>query len=154
MHSYSVGNDFNHQQPRTKNYVKRVIKQWIEEYKIDGFRWDLTKGFTQNCPYTGSSSVQDNCTNVYQQDRVDVLKEYADYSWSLDPTHYAIFEHLGNDNEEQQWANYRIAETPSKGVMMWGKMTDRYNELSMGQNSEIKTSKEWVMIAEDLPEKD
>jgi pullulanase/glycogen debranching enzyme len=30
-----------------KNY-KRVIKQWVEEYKIDGFRWDLTKGFTQN----------------------------------------------------------------------------------------------------------
>jgi hypothetical protein len=23
--------------------MKRVIKQWIEEYKIDGFRWDLTK---------------------------------------------------------------------------------------------------------------
>ena len=136
MHSYSVGNDFNHQQPRTKNYVKRVIKQWIEEYKIDGFRWDLTKGFTQNCPFTTTSTAQDNCTNVYQQDRVDVLKEYADYSWSLDPTHYTIFEHLGNDNEEQQWANYRIAETPSKGVMMWGKMTDRYNELSMGQTGD------------------
>jgi pullulanase/glycogen debranching enzyme len=27
--------------------VKRVIKQWIEEYKIDGFRWDLTKGYTK-----------------------------------------------------------------------------------------------------------
>ena len=135
MHSYNVGNDFNHQQPRTKNYVKRVIKQWIEEYKIDGFRWDLTKGFTQNCP-SAVAGGQDNCTNVYQQDRVDVLKEYADYSWSLDPTHYVIFEHLGNDNEEQQWANYRIAETPSKGVMMWGKMTDRYNELSMGQNGD------------------
>ncbi len=128
-HSYGVGNDFNHQQPRTKTYVKRVIKHWIEEYKIDGFRWDLTKGFTQNC--TGS----DACTNAYQQDRVDVLKEYADYSWSLDPTHYAIFEHLGVDNEEQQWANYRINETPSKGVMMWGKMTDQYNQLSMGFNS-------------------
>jgi hypothetical protein len=129
-HSYSVGNDFNHQQSRTKTYVKRVIKQWIEEYKIDGFRWDLTKGFTQNC--TGSSS----CTDSYQQDRVDVLKEYADYSWSLDPTHYAIFEHLGSDLEEQQWANYRIAETPSKGVMLWGKMTDKYNELSMGQSGD------------------
>lgn len=128
-HSYSVGNDFNHQQPRTKNYVKRVVKQWIEEYKIDGFRWDLTKGFTQNC--TGS----DACTNSYQQDRVDVLKEYADYSWGLDPTHYIIFEHLGNDNEEQQWANHRIGETPSKGVMMWGKMTNEYNQLSMGYNS-------------------
>jgi pullulanase/glycogen debranching enzyme len=38
-----VGEDFNHQLPGTQNYVKRVIKQWIQEYKIDGFRWDLTK---------------------------------------------------------------------------------------------------------------
>lgn len=128
-HSYSVGSDFNHSQSRTKNYVKRTIKEWIQEYKIDGFRWDLTKGFTQNC--TGS----DACTNGYQQDRVDILKEYSDYSWSLDPTHYVIFEHLGIDSEEQQWANYRINETPSKGVMMWGKMTDQYNQLSMGFNS-------------------
>lgn len=135
MHSYNVGNDFNHQQSRTKTYVKRVVKQWIEEYKIDGFRWDLTKGFTQNCPYSGNGSAQDGCTNTYQQDRVDILKEYADYSWSLDPTHYTIFEHLGNDNEEQQWANYKINETPSKGVMMWGKMTNEYNQLSMGYNS-------------------
>jgi len=128
-HSYNVGNDFNHQSAYTKTYVKRVVKQWIEEYKIDGFRWDLTKGFTQNC------TSGDACTNSYQQDRVDVLRDYADYSWGLDPTHYAIFEHLGNDSEEQQWANYRINETPSKGVMMWGKMTNEYNQLSMGYNS-------------------
>lgn len=142
-HSYNVGNDFNHQLDRTKAYTKRVVKQWIEEYKIDGFRWDLTKGFTQNCPYVKlagqtdqqAGAAQDNCTNTYQQDRVDVLKEYANYSWSLDPTHYIIFEHLGNDNEEQQWANYKISETPSKGVMMWGKMTNEYNQLSMGYNS-------------------
>jgi pullulanase/glycogen debranching enzyme len=38
--------------------VKRVIKQWIEEYKIDGFRWDLTKGFTQNC-----TASDESCTN-------------------------------------------------------------------------------------------
>ena len=128
-HSYNVGNDFNHQSAYTKNYTKRVVKQWIEEYKIDGFRWDLTKGFTQNC------ASGDACTNSYQQDRVDVLREYADYSWSLDPSHIVIFEHLGNDNEEQQWANYRISETPSKGVLMWGKMTNEYNQLSMGYNS-------------------
>jgi 1,4-alpha-glucan branching enzyme len=35
-HSYNVGED-NHQLPGTQNYVKRVIKQWIQEYKIDGF---------------------------------------------------------------------------------------------------------------------
>lgn len=131
-HSYNVGEDFNHQQARTQNYVQRVIKQWIEEYKIDGFRWDLTKGFTQNC-----AASDENCTNSYQQDRVDVLKSYADYSWNLDPTHYTIFEHLGTDAEEQQWANYRITETPSKGIMMWGNMNGAYNELSMGYTSNI-----------------
>jgi glycosidase len=125
-HSYGVGNDFNHQQARTKNYVKRVVKQWIQEFKIDGFRWDLTKGFTQNA--TGSDAL----TNAYQQDRVDVLKEYADYSWSLDPTHYTIFEHLGSENEEKEWANYRLSETPSKGVMMWGEMTYAYSQLIEG----------------------
>jgi glycosidase len=136
MHSYNVGEDFNHQFPRTQNYVKRVIKQWIEEYKIDGFRWDLTKGFTQNCP-SDVAGGQGPCTDNYQQDRIDVLKAYADYSWLLDPTHYTIFEHLGGNTEEQQWANYRITETPSKGVMMWGNMNNNYNELSMGYTANI-----------------
>lgn len=131
MHSYSVGNDFNHQQARTQYYTKRVVKQWIQEFKIDGFRWDLTKGFTQQCP-SNVAGGQEACTNGYRSDRVAVLKDYADYSWSLDPTHYAIFEHLGSDTEEQQWANYRIAETPSKGVMMWGEMTYPYTQLIEG----------------------
>ena len=128
-HSYSVGSDFNHQSDLTKYFTKRVIKHWIEEYKIDGFRWDLTKGFTQNC---GPSD--EGCTNNYQADRVAVLKEYADYSWSLDPNHYVIFEHLGGDNEEREWANYRLNE--GKGIMMWGKMTSPYNQLSMGFGSD------------------
>ena len=126
-HSYGVGNDFNHSSAYTKYYVKRVIKQWVQELKIDGFRWDLTKGFTQAC-----SSGDDTCTNAYQADRVAVLKEYADYSWSLDPNHYVIFEHLGIDSEEQQWANYRIGESPSKGIMMWGEMTYAYSQLMEG----------------------
>ncbi|MET0945597.1 MAG: alpha-amylase family glycosyl hydrolase, partial [Flavobacterium sp.] len=68
-HSYSVGEDFNHQSLKTQYYVERVVKQWIEEYKIDGFRWDLTKGFTQVC-----TAADEACTNRYQQDRVDILK--------------------------------------------------------------------------------
>ncbi|QSS97293.1 alpha-amylase family glycosyl hydrolase [Psychroflexus sp. ALD_RP9] len=127
-HSYNVGNDFNHQSNLTQYYTERVIKHWIQEFKIDGFRWDLTKGFTQNC-----SDSNESCTNSYQQDRVDVLKAYADYSWSIDDSHYVIFEHLGQDNEEQQWANYRLNE--DKGIMLWGKMTDQYNQLTMGFNS-------------------
>ncbi|OIV42806.1 alpha-amylase family glycosyl hydrolase [Flavobacterium johnsoniae] len=135
-HTYSVGEDFNHQSARTQYYVERVIKQWIQEYKIDGFRWDLTKGFTQSC-----TASDEACTNAYQQDRVDILKKYADYSWSLDPSHYTIFEHLGTENEEKQWADYKISETPSKGIMMWGKMTKEYNQLSMGYATESNISK-------------
>lgn len=135
-HTYSVGEDFNHQSLKTQNYVERVIKQWIEEYKIDGFRWDLTKGFTQAC-----TANDESCTNAYQQDRVDVLKKYADYSWSLDPTHYTIFEHLGTDAEEKEWANYRITDPVSKGIMLWGKMTKPYNQLSMGYDSESDISR-------------
>ena len=124
-HSYSLGNDFNHQSTYTQYYTQRVIKRWIEDFKIDGIRWDLTKGFTQNC-----NGNDFDCTNGYQQDRVDVLKNYADYSWSLDSDHYVIFEHLGGTSEEQQWANYRINE--GKGIMLWGKTSNPYYQLAMG----------------------
>jgi len=124
-HSYSVFNDFNHSKPETKYYVNRVLEQWIKEYKIDGFRWDLTKGFTQNC-----SGGDDACTNSYQQDRVNTLRAYADNQWSYDPTSYVIFEHLGMDSEEAQWANYKVGE--GKGVMMWDKQTTAYNQNTMG----------------------
>ncbi len=129
-HAYSVGSDFDHSNSFTKVYVKRVIKHWIEEFKIDGFRWDLTKGFTQNC-----TSGDEGCTNSYQADRVAVLKDYVDYSWSLDETHYAIFEHLGADSEEQQWANYRLGDAVPKGVMMWSEMWNDYKELALGYAS-------------------
>lgn len=126
-HSYSVGEDFNHSSDYTKNYVKQTLKYWINEFKIDGFRWDLTKGFTQNA--TGSDAL----TNQFQQDRVDVLKEYADYSWSLDPDHYVIFEHLGSDAEEKEWADYKIGE--GKGIMMWGELFTSYKQLALGYAS-------------------
>lgn len=132
-HSYSVGEDFDHSSAFTRDYVKQTLKYWINEFKIDGFRWDLTKGFTQNA--TGSDAL----TNQFQQDRVDVLKEYVDYSWSIDDTHYAIFEHLGSDGEEQEWANYRIAE--DKGIMMWGELFSSYKQLAMGYASNASISR-------------
>lgn len=127
-HSYSVGSDFDHSNPRTKDYTKRVIDRWVNDFKIDGFRWDLTKGFTQQC-----TANDEGCTNGYRSDRVSILKEYADHSWSLDPNHYVIFEHLGGNQEEKEWADYR--ENEGKGIMLWGKMTDPYNQLTMGYSS-------------------
>lgn len=124
-HTYNVNEDMNHSSNATRYYVERVLEQWITEYKIDGFRWDLTKGFTQNC-----SSSDETCTGAYQQDRVDVLKLYADKQWSFDPSSYVIFEHLGTDSEEQQWANYRIGE--GKGVITWDNLNYAYYQNTMG----------------------
>lgn len=127
-HAYSVGYDLNHQSSVTQYYAERTAKYWMEEFKIDGFRWDLTKGFTQNC-----SPSDEVCTNAYQADRVAILKQYADYQWSIDPDFYVIFEHLGyggSHNEEIEWANYRINE--GKGIMPWNKATDAFNQNTMG----------------------
>jgi len=134
-HSHSVGSDLNHQSALTQYYVKRTVEHWINEFNIDGFRWDLTKGFTQNC-----TASDDTCTNGYQADRVAILKQYADYQWAVDPNQYVIFEHLGvggSANEEVEWANYRIAE--GKGIMPWANFNSQFNQLTMGyqDNSNI-----------------
>lgn len=139
-HAFNVFNDFDHSYSATQYYTKRMIEHWINEYKIDGFRWDLTKGFTQNCTESNGS-----CTSAYQQDRVDLLKKYADYQWAADPDFIVIFEHLGTENEEKEWANYRVHE--GKGVMLWGNMNFAYGEASMGYNENGKSNLFGVLSA-------
>lgn len=141
-HSYSVGTDLNHFNANnmTQYYSQRTIEHWMNEFKIDGFRWDLTKGFTQNCP---SGSNQETCTNAYQADRVAKLKQYADMQWAINPNFYVIFEHLGNGGsytEEVEWANYRKtgdADGISKGIMLWRKMTDPYANFLKGVSTNL-----------------
>ena len=46
-HPYSVFFDLNHESNYTKTYLDTVNYYWLNEYKVDGFRFDLAKGFTQ-----------------------------------------------------------------------------------------------------------
>lgn len=141
MHSYSVGTDINHfREPDnlTNTYSVRSIQYWIQEYKIDGFRWDLTKGFTNQCP-PNVSGGQENCTNGNRSDRVAKLKWYADRQWDVDPNFLVIFEHLGSGgsyDEEVEWSNY-LRSGDSKGIMQWRKMTDSYANLLKGNFGDI-----------------
>ncbi len=132
-HSYSVFNDLNHSKQATKDYVKRVSQYWIDEFKIDGFRWDLTKGFTQNC-----TANDEGCTGNYQADRVAVLKGYADNQWEIDSNFYVIFEHLGGNQEEKEWVNYRLSE--GKGIMLWGNQNYNYRQAAAGNTSQSNFS--------------
>ncbi|RYY32092.1 MAG: alpha-amylase, partial [Sphingobacteriaceae bacterium] len=46
-HPFNVGFDFNHESPATRRFSKNVMRHWLTEYHIDGYRFDLSKGFTQ-----------------------------------------------------------------------------------------------------------
>jgi len=71
-HPYSVFHDFNHESPLVREYFKRNLKFLLEEYQFDGFRFDLTKGFTQR------SSTEATASN-YDASRITILKEYHDH---------------------------------------------------------------------------
>jgi len=121
-HPFGVGYDYNHEAQPTKDFTDRVIKYWITEYKVDGYRFDLSKGFTQNNTLgnVGAWSAYDQSrVNIWNRIRGEILK-YA-------PNAYLILEHLGDNSEEKVLAN--------AGFMLWGKMTENYAEANMGYNN-------------------
>jgi 1,4-alpha-glucan branching enzyme len=117
-HPFSVFNDFNHASDATKYHTSRYIRHWLTEYKLDGFRWDLSKGFTQKV------CADVNCWNQYDAPRVATWQRYYDSIQTVSSGAYCILEHLGNDDEESDLAN--------RGMLLWGKMTDQFNENTMG----------------------
>lgn len=118
-HPYNVGYDFNHESPATKELVTRALKFYLQEYKVDGFRFDLSKGFTQT-----NSGNDVGLWGQYDQSRINILKQYADSIWKYDSTAYVILEHFAVDAEEQVLTNY--------GMLSWGNMNYNYNEATMG----------------------
>ena len=117
-HPFNVGYDYNHESSATKEYVKRCLEFWLTEYKIDGYRFDLSKGFTQvkNPNDVGKWSA-------YDASRIAILKNYYDFMQSVSPKTLVILEHLSDNNEEKELADY--------GMMLWGNMNYNYSEASM-----------------------
>jgi len=135
-HTLNVGADLNHfREPDnlTNTYVIRTIEQWINDFKIDGFRWDLTQGFTNAC-----SENDGNCTLGNQPDRLTKLKWYADKQWEIDPNFYVIFEHwaFGEINELN---NYRLTENTPKGIQCWRRGDDQYANILKGNYANLST---------------
>lgn len=131
-HPFSVFQDFNHESPYTQQFSKRVIEYWINEFKIDGYRYDLAKGLVQNA---GAD------WNHYNSGRITILKRIADWQWAADPTSLCIFEFLATGGaEEAEYANYRVNENPSKGIMLWRNMEANYAQNIMGYASNGGTS--------------
>jgi len=111
--SYSWGNDFNHESYYTQHFVDSVLTYWLTDFKVDGFRFDFSKGFTNT---TGDGWA-------YDASRIGILKHYADKIWNTNPNAYLILEHFCANNEEFELSNY--------GMMLWGNLNVSYNEASM-----------------------
>lgn len=127
-HPFNVGYDLNHESELTKEYVKVTTGYWIEEFHIDGYRFDLSKGFTQ---------VQSNDVgqwNQYDASRIAIIEDYADYIWSVDPETYMTMEHLANQTEERELADY------GNGMYFWSGFNphNEYLEASMGYNNNLR----------------
>lgn len=123
-HDFNVGYDYNHQSPHTKEFCKRVLNYWVDVFHVDGFRFDLSKGFTQN--YTLGDI--DGWSN-YDQSRIDILTEYASDVWQNTPGTYMILEHFASNWEETALSN--------NGFMLWGNMNHNYAQASMGYGADL-----------------
>ncbi len=120
-HPYSVFHDFNHESPFVRAYFKRNLKFMLEEYKLDGFRFDLTKGFTQK------SSTESTAAN-YDATRIAILKDYYSQIKATNANAYMIIEHFCADQEEKE-----LAEA---GLIPWGNKNNAYCQTVMGYQSE------------------
>lgn len=118
--------DFNHESSYTKSYMDSVNHYWMSEYKIDGFRFDLSKGFTQK-QTTGFGDW-----GAYDASRISILKRMADEIWKVNSNEYIILEHFADNSEEKELSDY--------GMMLWGNMTHQYGQLTMGYSSESNIS--------------
>lgn len=118
-HPFNVGFDFNHESGDTKYFVDRVLRYWVEEFRFDGYRMDLSKGFTQV-----NNPTDVGAWSSYDPSRIALLERMYNELKTVDPDVYFILEHFANNTEEK--------ELSEKGMLLWGNLVHSYNEATMG----------------------
>jgi hypothetical protein len=103
------------------------MEHWLTEYKLDGYRFDLSKGFTQvNSCTTPSCDSQAEINNWGNHDnsRIQIWKRYYDTLQLKSPGSYVILEHFAANTEEIELSNY--------GMLLWGNASFHFQEAAMG----------------------
>ena len=118
-HPFNVGNDFNHESAATKQLVSSVVRHWLTQYHIDGFRWDMSKGFTQK------NTLSDvTAWGAYDASRIAIWKNIYDSMQKASINSYCILEHFADNTEEKELADY--------GMLLWGNANYNFNQATMG----------------------
>ena len=125
-HDFSVFHDFKHTYQGTVEYFDDVLEYWLEEYNVDGFRFDLTKGFVQN-PANFSAGG-------YSAERIGILTHYANTIRAIEEDAYIIFEHFCDQKEETELYN-------TVGALCWNNnQMNGYMESVMGWTGNNKSN--------------
>lgn len=125
-HPFNVGYDFNHESTYTQNFVDSVNSYWLSEYHFDGYRFDLSKGFTQtnNPNDVGAWSAKDDS-------RIALLTRMANKLWETDQEAYVILEHFADASEETALA--------AEGMLLWRNMGHAYHTALGGEANDAFT---------------
>ncbi|MDE6298320.1 MAG: hypothetical protein K2M10_01550 [Muribaculaceae bacterium] len=125
-HAYSVLNDWNQGYAMVQEQWHDVLRFWMEEYKFDGFRFDLVKGLGDNDSYVlnGKPNSGDQATNAYNQSRVDRMAVLHSVMKGVNPDCYFINENLAGAQEENAMAR--------DGELNWANVNEAGCEYAMG----------------------
>lgn len=110
-HSDNVYEDWNHDFEPAHEMFIRALKYWLTEYKVDGYRMDLSHGFCGTAANTSVRNIKDYYTNGVQ---------------AASPGAYFILEHWGSNmaSERPQLIN--------AGMLCWNNTGNAYCQTAMG----------------------
>lgn len=119
MHPDAVGYQLNHQSAATQYFFKNVVSYWVNQYHIDGFRFDEAKGYTQV-----NSGSSESAWAAYDPSRVALWEQYNTYMKSLNPNLYVILEMFSVPQEQ---AIYQ-----QQGMFCWNDLSGPGEQCTMG----------------------
>lgn len=113
-HSDNVYEDWNHDFEPAKRMFTRALQYWLEEYKIDGFRMDLSHGLcgTKNNAMTHIVDYYNNGVKAISEDA------------------YFILEHWGSNMGSER------PKLINQGMLCWDNTSHAYSQTTMGWLSE------------------
>ena len=110
-HPDNVFEDWNHGFAPTRDHFTRVLKYWLTEYKIDGYRMDLSHGLCSDKPNTS----------------VENLKYYYNNGVkAVSPDAYFILEHWGMNMGSER------PQLVDAGMMCWENTCTAFQQTAMG----------------------
>ncbi|MFB6274215.1 MAG: alpha-amylase family glycosyl hydrolase [Salinibacter sp.] len=115
--------ELNQGHPFIKRYIRRANEYWLEEFNVDGFRFDVA-----HC-------VADNGVNINDPGHNDALrsgwKTVADSVWSVNPDAYVALEMFGAAGVKNDLGSYGGVGNTG-GMLTWHKMSDPYSRADRG----------------------